>query len=80
MFSFAQKKEIEKTSFPLWLVNFGVSSLKKEETISFEDFLEKIYQQLGTTDSQEIKKDPQEIINELSVIADLNRGEMSKNG
>lgn len=81
LFSFAQKKEIEKTSFPLWLANFAIATFRKEETISFENFLEQIYQQINISPSEEKKKkDPQEIIDEISVIANLNREEMVNNG
>ena len=73
LLSFAQKKEIESRTFPLWLANFAVCKMKGTESISFDNFLAAIEQSVDGKPEKESGRSGEEILAEFTHIIEAQR-------
>ena len=73
MFSYAKRKEQEKTLFPLWLAQYTVKKLSKEECISFEEFLNTVLDKDKTVSQNMHQRTASEIEEELGAIVESYR-------
>lgn len=78
LFLYAKKREIEKDATPLWLAQFIVKKIQKEDPISYEDFIHSI---LNTNPSSvHERRSPQDITKDFQVVVNACRKKEGLNG
>lgn len=69
LLSFAQEREIEKETIPLWIAHFAIQKIRGEEALTYDEFMNATKAEPSSSNA----KSPENIIAEFDAIVAADR-------